>query len=60
MANYSVYNGTFICHECKAEVKSLRLYAETKTATWMCSEKHISKVSFSTKRKRDYEREERK
>ena len=60
MANYSVYNGQFICHECKVEVKSLRLYAETKTATWMCPEKHISKISFSTKRKRDYEREERK
>lgn len=60
MANYSVYPGKFICHECKAEVKTLRLYPETQTATWMCAEKHVSKVSFATKRKKDYEREKRK
>jgi hypothetical protein len=60
MANYTVYTGKFFCQECNIEVKSLRLYAETKTATWMCPEKHISKVSFMTKRKKDYEREKRK
>ena len=60
MANYTIYNGKWICHTCHIEVKTLRLYAETKTATWMCPEKHISKVNFSTKRKKDYEREERK
>lgn len=60
MANYSVYPGKFVCHTCKAIVPTLRLYPETKTATWMCAEKHISKVSFLTKRKKDYEREERK
>jgi hypothetical protein len=58
MPSYTVYHGKFICHECKAEVTSLRLYAETKEATWMCKEKHLSKVSFNKRKKRDFEREE--
>ena len=60
MAKYSIYHGTFPCHTCKMEVKTLRLYPETKEMTWMCSEKHISTVSLNTKKtKKDYEREER-
>lgn len=58
MPKYTVYEGKFICHTCKSEVKTLRLYPETKEATWMCKEKHLSKVSFAKKKKRDYEREE--
>ncbi len=58
MASYTVYHGKFVCHECKAEVTSLRLYADTKEATWMCKEKHLSKVGFGKKKKKDYEREE--
>jgi hypothetical protein len=46
MANFTVYYGKFVCHECKVEVKSLRLYADTKTATWMCTSKHLSTVKF--------------
>jgi hypothetical protein len=38
------------------EVPTLRLYAETKEATWMCKEKHLSKVSFAKRKKKDYER----
>lgn len=61
MAKYTVYMGSFICHVCKAEVKSLRNYYINKELTWMCPEKHISKVDLNTKKsKRDYEREERK
>lgn len=59
MASYTVYGGQFICHECKAEVKTLRLYAETQEATWMCKDKHLSRVSFAKKKKKDYERKER-
>lgn len=59
MASYTVYSGKFLCQTCKVEVMTLRLYADTKTATWMCKEKHLSTVSFATKRKRDYERESR-
>jgi hypothetical protein len=57
MASYTVYNGLFLCHTCKAQVTTLRLYAETKTATWMCKEKHVSTVGFGTKKRSDYERE---
>ena len=57
MASYTVYNGLFLCQTCKAEVRSLRLYAETKTMTWMCKEKHISTVNMGKRKKSDFERE---
>ena len=60
MARYTVYEGKFLCQECKVEVKTLRLYGELQEATWMCPDKHLSKISFKTKKKRDYERENRK
>jgi hypothetical protein len=60
MAKYNIYPGKFVCHTCKAEVKSLRSYPSTKELTWMCPEKHVSIVSLATKKsKKDYEREER-
>lgn len=60
MAKYSIYHGEFKCQECGTKVSSLRLYAETKELTWMCSEKHMSTVSLKTKKtKKDYEREKR-
>lgn len=59
MAKYNVYHGKFKCHECGREVSSLRSYPDTKELTWMCSEKHMTKVSLNTKKtKKDYEREE--
>jgi hypothetical protein len=60
MASYTVYKGKFLCQTCKLEVNTLRMYAETKEVTWMCKDKHLSKVSFARKKKADYEREERK
>ena len=56
MGNFTVYHGKFVCHECKTEVRSLRLYPETKTATWMCSAKHMSKVGLipPKKKKKDF------
>lgn len=59
MAKYNIHSGKFICHTCKAEVKSLRSYPSTKELTWMCPDKHISTVSFAKKKKGDHEREER-
>lgn len=54
MASFTVYYGKFTCHTCKIEVGSLRLYPDTKTATWMCKEKHLSSVKFGKqKRKSD-------
>jgi hypothetical protein len=58
MPSYTVYHGKFICHECKAEVTSLRLYAETKEMTWMCREKHLSKVYLGKRKKKDFDGEE--
>jgi hypothetical protein len=56
MAKYNLYHGDFRCHVCKAEVKTLRLYAETKELSWMCPEKHVSTVDLNTKRnRRDFE-----
>jgi hypothetical protein len=57
MAKYNVYQGTFNCHVCKTEVKSLRSYPDEKKLTWMCPEKHVSEVNLDT-RKRKNEREE--
>ena len=54
MASYTVYSGKFICHTCKMEVATLRLYADTKEATWMCKDKHLSRVSFAKRKKKDY------
>ena len=58
MASYTVYPGLFICQTCKAEVRTLRLYAETKTMTWMCKDKHLSTIYVGKRKKSDYEREE--
>jgi hypothetical protein len=58
MPSYSVYRGHFPCHTCKEEVTTLRLYPATLEATWMCKDKHLSKVSFATKKKRDYAEKE--
>lgn len=57
MAKYSVINGKFVCHTCKAEVTSLRWYAEEKEVTWMCIEKHLSSAKLHVKKsKKDYDR----
>jgi hypothetical protein len=56
MAKYTIYPGSFPCHTCKIEVKTVRVYPETKEITWMCPEKHVSVVNLSTKKSRkDYE-----
>jgi hypothetical protein len=61
MAKYNVYTGIFKCQVCNQEVNSLRSYPETKEVTWMCSDKHMSRVVLSVKKtKKDYEREKRK
>ena len=55
MAKYNVYPGKFKCQECGKDVTSLRSYPETKELTWMCSEKHMSRVNLLTKKsKKDY------
>jgi len=58
VANYTIYQGKFVCHTCKTEVKTLRLYAETKTMTWMCKDKHLSEVKFGKQKYKGNDREE--
>ena len=55
---FKIFEGQWICHTCKEIVPTLRLWLETADLTWMCSKKHLSKVSL-IKTKKDYEREER-
>jgi hypothetical protein len=54
--DFTIYNGKFPCKKCQEEVTSLRLWAESGDATWMCTKKHISKVSLkpSKKKKADF------
>lgn len=52
---FRVFNGQFNCQECKEEVKTLRLWLETADVTWMCTQKHISRVQLIITKK-DYER----
>ena len=57
---FTVCPGTFLCKECKEEVKSVRVYFETGKASWMCSNKHVSQIKLfqvGYKKKKDYERE---
>lgn len=46
MAKYSLYQGTFICQKCHAEVYKMRFWKDTFDATWMCDCKHVSKVNL--------------
>jgi hypothetical protein len=52
---FKVFPGKFTCKKCNEEVNVLRLWLETADVTWMCSQKHISKVPLILTRK-DYER----
>jgi hypothetical protein len=56
MGRYSIYTGEFVCHTCREKVSSLRSYPDEKLLTWMCSQKHLSEVSLSVKKKKsDYD-----
>jgi hypothetical protein len=52
VGRYNIYHGSFPCHTCKVEVKTLRLYTDDKEMTWMCPDKHVSTVSLKTKKSR--------
>jgi hypothetical protein len=43
---FTVYKGLFNCQTCKVDVYSMRFWREQGTATWMCSEKHVSEVQL--------------
>ncbi len=58
--NFTVYPGKWPCKTCEEVVTSLRYWRETGDTTWMCTQKHISRVSLLPPTKKDYERKERK
>jgi hypothetical protein len=53
---FKIFPGKFFCKKCNEEVNSLRLWLDSADVTWMCSQKHISKVPLILTKK-DYERE---
>ena len=53
MAKYIVHAGSFPCHKCGFEVKTIRQYTTEKRLTWMCPERHVSEVSLQTQKKRE-------
>jgi len=58
MASYTVYSGQWPCHTRKTVVLTLRCYAETKTLTWMCKDKHLTTVYLGKRKKSDFEDKE--
>ena len=46
MSKFSEYTGKFVCQVCKEDVSSLRFYYKTYDLTWMCKDKHLSKVNI--------------
>jgi hypothetical protein len=52
MADFKIFPGKFPCKKCHEEVLSLRFWLESGDATWMCTNKHISKVNLMPQKKK--------
>lgn len=50
--NYIIFNGKLTCKKCHEEVSSFRFWPESGDTTWMCSQKHVSKVELVPKKKK--------
>ena len=46
------FPGKFICKKCKQDVTAGRFWYETGDVTWMCQNKHISRVELVAKKKK--------
>lgn len=42
--DFLVFSGIFYCKKCSEEVLSMRFWPASGDTTWMCSNKHLSKV----------------
>lgn len=53
---FKIFSGEFTCKKCDEVVTSIRLWVMSGDTTWMCSNKHISKVSLvpDKKKKKDF------
>ena len=45
-------DGKFICQKCKEDIVVARFWYESGDVTWMCSNRHISKVGLDAKKKK--------
>jgi len=54
MANkdFIVFNGKLTCKKCSEHVASFRFWPESGDTTWMCSQKHVSKVELVPRKKK--------
>lgn len=54
--DFTVFHGKFLCKQCNKEVLSARLWSASGDVSWMCSDKHLSKVSLipQKKKKKDF------
>jgi len=44
---FTVYDGTFFCHECKAEIPTARFWKAEVELSWKCKEcEHVSQVDL--------------
>lgn len=51
-SGFQIIRGKFECQRCSEQVTSLRLWYDTLDLTWQCTNKHISKVNISKKKKK--------
>jgi hypothetical protein len=49
MPRYFEFPGKFHCHTCKAEVSVARFYFSSSDLTWLCINRHMSKVNLNTR-----------
>jgi hypothetical protein len=54
--DFKTFEGKFLCKKCSIEVNVLRLWSESGDATWMCDNKHLSRVGLipQKKKKKDF------
>ncbi len=52
---FTIFSGKFPCKTCGEEVTSIRLWKDSADLTWMCTNKHLSRVAIIMTRK-DFER----
>jgi cell division inhibitor SulA len=49
MRRYLEIPGSFNCHTCKLIVKNLRFYRSSLDITWLCENRHLSKVNLNVR-----------
>lgn len=49
MPRYSEYPGQYFCHTCKSIADVARFYYSSFDLTWMCSNRHLSKVNLDAR-----------